>query len=68
MDFSLPCNEDLIMPDEAMTKVTFTCQQVDGVWTVYCPQWKSEAYGKTLDEAVRKIAADIDCHNEKFDI
>jgi len=48
-------------PLDLIPELEFKCSADErGRWRVYCPEWRSEAFGATLTEALRKVSEDID--------
>jgi hypothetical protein len=59
-------NDEPLPPDDLITEVTLKARMnADGIWTIYCPEWKCEMHGKSLTKPAAVILASIDDHNEE---
>jgi len=50
-------------PDDPQTEVTIQAKLQDGIWSVYCPQWKCQLHHKNLTRVAAMLCAEIESHN-----
>lgn len=59
-----PADEAYAEGDYAV--VTIKARRVDGVWEVYCPEWRCTLHDKNLTRVVSGLCAEIEIHNERW--
>lgn len=52
-------------PPEDLAKFDIHCKRdEDGVWSIWCPQWKCELHSKSLTREIVRLVAEIESNNE----